>query len=115
MMKDWMARWWLDAIMGGALTLLGFAFSWSRKKLKAAHNENDALKAGIKALLRDRIVQGYHMYIELGYWPIHARDSALEMHEQYHALGGNGTVKQLMDALSKLPTDKERKVDVHGA
>ena len=34
------------------------------------------------------------------------RDNLLSMYKQYHNLGGNGTVTQLVEELQKLPTEK---------
>jgi hypothetical protein len=37
--------------------------------------------------------------------PIYALESVLTMYEEYHNLGGNGTITQLVDELKELPKE----------
>lgn len=104
-MYEWIARWWVEAAMGIIISALTLSFHSLRRKTKLAVAENTALKAGIKALLRDRIVQAYNHYREKGCWPIYARESVMGMYEQYQVLGGNGVITGLLEALKDLPTN----------
>lgn len=62
-----------------------------------------ALKKGLQALLRDRLIENIYHYIEKGYAPLHARDSLHNMHEQYQSLGKNGVMDDLWEDFLKLP------------
>lgn len=105
-MREWLIHWWLDAAFGGVLAMFSISFAWMRKKIHFAITENQALREGIKELLRERIIEGYKQYMALGCWPIYARESIVGMFEQYHVLGGNGVVSDLFDELKTLPTEK---------
>lgn len=73
--------------------------------------ENDALRAGVQALLRDRIIQAYNHYVcEKGWVPIYAKESIDACYKSYEALGDNGVIDNLMQQLNDLqnypPKDK---------
>lgn len=66
--------------------------------------ENDALKAGLQALLRDRIIQAYNHYVDgKGWIPIYALESINACYKSYEALGENGVINGLMEQLNDLP------------
>lgn len=67
---------------------------------------------GLQALLRDRIIQSYNHYIDKGYCPIYALENVTKMYEEYHALGGNGTVTKLVNELKELPTQEINKKEI---
>lgn len=100
-MTEWILKYWLQVIFGGILTLI----AWTVKKLSKKMNEQEAIKMGVQALLRDRIIQAYNVYMERGYCPIYGRENLTELAKQYENLGGNGVVPQLMEKIQCLPTD----------
>lgn len=73
-------------------------------RLKSRVREQDAIKAGMQAILRDRIIQAFNHYAEKGFCPIYARDNITHMYEAYHNLGGNGTITELYEKLLNLPS-----------
>ncbi len=94
----------INVISGGAITLL---ITMYRQKKK----ENDALKAGVQALLRDRIIQAYNHYVQdKGWIPIYAKESIDACYKSYEALGDNGVIDNLMEQINELqnypPKDK---------
>lgn len=101
-MIEFITHYWLEVIFSGVLAGFGVAFRVLSKRVK----EQDAIKQGIVALLRDRIIQAYNHYMDKGYCPIYAQDNLHMLYEQYHSLGGNGTVTNLVGELKKLPTEK---------
>lgn len=87
----------INVISGGVITLL---ITMYRQKKK----ENDALKAGVQALLRDRIIQAYNHYVQdKGWIPIYALESINVCFKSYEALGENGVINGLMEQLNDLP------------
>lgn len=85
-------------IIAGAVISYIFALYRAKKK------ENDALKAGVQALLRDRIIQAYNHYVcEKGWVPIYAKESIDACYKSYEALGDNGVIDSLMEQLNELP------------
>lgn len=101
-MIEFITHYWLEVLFSALLAGFGVAYRTLAKKVK----EQDAIKQGIVALLRDRIIQAYNHYMDKGYCPIYARENVRRLYEQYHNLGGNGTVTHLVLELEELPTDK---------
>ena len=86
----------INVISGGVITLL---ITMYRQKKK----ENDALKAGVQALLRDRIIQAYNHYVQdRGWIPIYAKESIDACYKSYEALGDNGVIDNLMQQINEL-------------
>lgn len=86
----------LNLILGGVVS---YIFALYRQKKK----ENDALKAGLQALLRDRIIQAYNHYVQdKGWIPIYAKESIDACYKSYEALGDNGVIDNLMQQLNEL-------------
>ena len=101
MMPEWIPKYWIEALF--ALIIAGLAAGY--RKLANKLKEQDAVKLGIQALLRDRIIQSYNHYQEKEYCPIYALENVVELYEQYHALGGNGAVTELVERLKDMPTE----------
>lgn len=85
-----------NALAGSIITLL-----WTM--LRAKKRENDALKEGMQALLRDRIIQAYNHYSDKGWMPIYAMESIEACYRSYEELGENGVIDNLMKQLRALP------------
>lgn len=80
---------------------------WAAAQIKLGRVRDDAVRMGLQALLRDRIYQAHAHYHEKGVYPIYARENVEEMYRWYHALGGNGTVTNLVREMDKLPTQRK--------
>lgn len=86
----------INVVSGGVITLL---ITMYRQKKK----QNDALKAGLQALLRDRIIQAYNHYVQNRGWiPIYAKESIDACYRSYEALGDNGVIDNLMQQINEL-------------
>lgn len=85
-------------------TVLGAIIGFFSTKLKRNKKKDKAIEEGVQALLRNELIRGYREYEIKGELSILDRENIEEMFVQYQNLGGNGTVKQLMDELLKLPT-----------
>lgn len=90
---QWIAQYWLGIVFGAIGT-------WCVTLVA----QNRAVKAGLRALLRDRIIQSYNYRLDQGYCPIYALSSILDMFEQYKALKGNHGITELVEKLKELPT-----------
>ena len=95
--------------MQGAITTI-IALVITRKMNKAeakadqARRETTAIAEGVKALLRDRLLQGYKHYVNDVRWADEDDRSNMEnVYKQYHALGGNGDMKDLRRTFRHLP------------
>ena len=73
-------------------------------KLKKDKKKDKAIEEGVQALLRNELVRRYREYELKGELSILDKENIEAMFVQYQNLGGNGTVKHLMDELLALPT-----------
>lgn len=72
---------------------------------RKAEKEAKATAEGVKALLKDRLLQWYKHYInDVHYADEHDRNNMKNIHDQYHALGGNGDMNDLQRTFRHLPT-----------
>jgi hypothetical protein len=104
-MKEWLLKYWVELIFSAIVGTLTSIIKKQSNKIKKQEEEQKAIKLGIQALLRDRIVQCYNHYTEKGCCPIYAMDNINALYVQYHALGGNGTITELVDRLRDMPTE----------
>ena len=73
----------LFGVPGLFVALVGF--------IKVQLAQNKAIKEGLQAILRDRLLQAYKYYEEKGY-------------QQYHTLGANGVMDDIRGKFLALPT-----------
>ena len=64
-----------------------------------------AVKRGVQALLRDRLLQGYKYYRSQGWADENDRANLENVYVQYHALGANGVMDDLRQRFLALPPD----------
>ena len=64
-----------------------------------------AVKKGVQALLRDRLLQGYKFYRAQGWADENDRSNLENVYVQYHALGANGMMDDLREKFLALPLD----------
>ena len=112
----------LIGVQGAITTIISIVitrkFNKAAKKADEAQQRADEVAAkqereakataeGIKALLKDRLLQGYKHYINDVHWADeHDRENMRNIHAQYHALGGNGDMNDLRRTFRHLPTVK---------
>jgi hypothetical protein len=80
-------------------------------KFKSMGKKYDAIQKGVKALLRDRVVQLYNYYSAKNCIPIYARENVESLRNEYKALGGNGVIDGLVKRLMMMPTDNPGNAD----
>ena len=83
---------------------LGAGIGFLSSKLKKNKAKEKAIEEGVQALLRNELVREYREYKAKGELSILDKENIAAMFEQYKNLGGNGTVKHLIDELMELPT-----------
>ena len=93
---DLVLRWAIPALCVGVT-------GWMARQRQS----DKALRLGVQALLRDRLYWAHDHYNVRGELPIYARENVSNMYAQYHALGGNGAMTELVRELESLPTSKK--------
>lgn len=94
----------------------GYIVAWFRLKRSAtlrADKEYKAIKDGMQAILRDRLIYYHGHYIEKGCAPIYARENFLHMYQSYKELGGNGIIENIYSQFMSLPTEEQCEGDTH--
>ena len=100
---------WVGWLFSALSVVLGIVLRKLWKMIKSDRAENEAMREGMQALLRDRIIESYNKYSEKGYCPIYAKENVKHMYEPYHALGGNDVATELVDKLMKMQEEHEEK------
>ena len=93
----------LSLLFGSGILLAVWRYFLCR--FKKNEQESEAIKLGVQALLRDRLIAEYNKYSEKGYAPIYARDNFDNMWNQYHNLGKNGVMDDIHEKFMELPTE----------
>lgn len=101
-MLDIALKYWVQWACGIGAAAIAAAFRYLLKRQKAADLRQQATERGIQALLRDRIVQAYYHYSDRGWITLHGLENVEAMYQEYHALGGNGTVTKLVEDIRQL-------------
>lgn len=95
----------MDGIVGNIVTLImSMAASALAGYLGAKLKENRALKSGMQAMLRDRMIQSYtHFSEDKGWMPIYAKEAFEACYASYHNLGANGVMDGIHEKVRALP------------
>lgn len=73
-----------------------------------------AIKRGVQALLRDRLLQGYKHYRAQGWADEDDRLNLENVYQQYHALGQNGVMDDLRNKFLLLPVQPPKPNNMNG-
>lgn len=90
-----------------AVTAVAVGYAW--REFKEESKEYYVIKAGMRSLLRERLIHMCEKCIHGGYCSTDYNDAIEEMYKDYHALGGNGTVTKLLRHVEALPIDPPEK------
>ena len=86
--------------------ILASCFKYFYSRLKENDKKTESVQLGVQALLRSKMIDEYNKWSERGYAPIYARENFQNMYEQYHNLGMNGVMDDLLEKFKELPTQK---------
>ena len=89
---QWMCVLGIPSMLAGLVTFI-----------KLQVRQNKAIKLAVKAMLQDRLLQGYKYYLEKGWADLDDRKNLENVWVQYHALGGNGDMNDLRYTFRHLP------------
>ena len=105
---DFVRSSWVEWLFAGALTALAWLYRNIAARLAAEQQKNEAIAAGVQALLRESIVSNYNRYSERGACPIYAKESLKKVYASYHDLGGNDVATQLYNKILAMPEREEK-------
>lgn len=102
-MLDFIIKYWVHFLFGLLVTLCGTMY----RKLLIKLKEQAAMKAGIQAIMQDRLYQGCTHFLDQGFIDLDSLRNLEELYESYHQLGGNGLGEVLYGKIKAL-TIKEK-------
>ena len=74
--------------------------------MKEERTINNAVAAGVQCLLRQEIVNSYHLHVEdLGYCPVSDKEALSMAYAAYKGLHGNDVATSLYHCIMELPTE----------
>ena len=85
-------------------TMLGGVLGFISARLKKNKNKDLAIEEAVQALLRNELIRRYREFETKGEISILDKENLESMFKQYENLGGNGTVKEMMEELLSLKT-----------
>lgn len=108
-MPEWIAKYWLEWVFGILIAVLTWVVKTMSNRLKKQQTEYDAIRDGMRSLLRGQIISISERVLHDGWCGIPLRDSISDMYASYHSLGGNGAVTSVVEQVAKLPAVKPGK------
>ena len=94
----------IPTILGGLLGFISTKLKKNKEKEEEEKKKINVLELGVQALLRNEIIRRYREFESKGEISILDQENLDEMFIQYQNLGGNGTVKKMMNDLYELKT-----------
>lgn len=102
-MKEFIIRYWIEFLFSGMIGILTYSMTKISEQFNKEIEDQRAIKVGIQAILRDRLIQAYNVHTKRGFCSIHDRDNITNMYNQYHSLGVNGVMDGLYEEIMELP------------
>lgn len=102
---DFISAHWIEWLFTLVLGVLSWLFKGLRDQLAEERIKNSAIAEGVQSLLRESIVSNYNHYLDKGYCPIYAKQSAERCYIAYHRLGGNDVATELYNKLLRMPEE----------
>ena len=102
-MFEFIVTYWLEVMFTLLCSVFTFLFKRLFKKIKENRERQNAVEAGLQALLRNELIRRYREYEEKGEISILDKENMEHMFKEYENLGGNGTVAQMYKEILNLP------------
>ena len=106
----------LSCASAGFSAIIAYFGWWLKKrdrereaKEDIRQKEYDAIRSGMRAILRDRIIQLYEDCAARGQTPFYAVENITTMYNAYHDLGGNGAITEIYHKFIHLPQKSKGK------
>lgn len=106
-MGEFIIKYWIEFILSCVVGILSFTLTRITQQFKKEIEDQKALKLGIQAMLRDRLIQAYNRHTRKGFCSIQDRDNITNLYEQYHSLGVNGVMDGLYEEMMELPVRED--------
>ena len=102
-MWGFILNYWIEVLLGVISLGIAGLYRTLSARVKKEIEEQQLLKAGVLAILHDRLYQSCRHYIRQGFIDVESLKNIEYMYRSYHALGGNGTGTELFKRVNALP------------
>lgn len=102
-MFEFIVTYWLEALFTLLCSVFALLFKRLFKRIKENKERQNAVEAGLQALLRNELIKSYREYEAKGEISILDKENMEHMFTEYENLGGNGTVAQMFKEILSLP------------
>lgn len=102
-MLDWIIKYWAEWLFGLISAALLAGYRRLAKRVKEQEEERKAIKAGLLAILHDRLYAECSRCLAQGSIDTDGLHNLEYIYKSYHALGGNGTGTELYTRAKGLP------------
>lgn len=97
----------LNILLPAITSLLSAICGWALRAAISQKKEQKSIKAGVVALIHDRLYTSYEEYSHrqpLPFATVEEIRNAEYLYKPYHALGGNGTGTELYERIMNMPS-----------
>ena len=98
----------LQAVVTIIVGYVGIKLKKREAEKEKEREESEAIKNGIRAVLRDRILQAYNHFSRIGKIQIEELENISNMYIAYHNLGGNGVVTSVYNKVLQIPHELKK-------
>ena len=102
-MPEWISRYWVEWIFGLIIAGISVVVKKLATRIKREQEENQALRDGMKALLKVNLEKECERCQRDGWCGAVKRGTIADMYGAYKGLGGNGGTKTLVEQTLGLP------------
>lgn len=102
-MPEWITKYWVEWVFGLVIAALTWIVKRISGRLKAFQAENEALRNGIKSLLKINIEKACEGCIRDGWCGAVKRDTIADMYRSFKALGGDDGTTSMVNQAFALP------------
>ncbi len=93
----------ISCLSAAASCLAGWAAYWMRHAIQTNRRETEAIRAGMRVLLRAQLVRLMMEAGERGWVSLRDAENVNLMRKAYEELGGNGLVEEIYKSFCHLP------------
>jgi len=102
-MLDIFLNHFIEIILGFIITFLTYMY----KKLVNYNRMIKFVRDGVKVLLKTKIIEQYNYHKKQGSITIFDKQIISDLYSEYHNLGGNGVITDLIDDINSLPISND--------
>ena len=100
---EWITKYWIEWVFGILVAALTAVVKRMSSRIKAQQEQNEALRNGIRALLKINLEKECERCQRDGWCGAVKRSTITDMYKSYKALGGNDGTTSIVDQTLTLP------------